>query len=168
MLSGNLFYNTLNKPFSSHPFNSYLTTTYLVSSLFQCTQGEKIATTSISHNTQKLIDDKLGVKSHSRTVWAKSFTVAEAHTSWSNTAQCYLSTECVREKKKRSISKGVLHQLSRPRGDCSDVSVKIKTTWAFRWRNDCIHKKKWYYYSIVHTAKVQERGDSVSDVQKYE
>ena len=41
MLSGNLFYNTLNKPFSSHPFNSYLTTTYLVSSLFQCTQGKK-------------------------------------------------------------------------------------------------------------------------------
>ena len=59
MLSGNLFYNTVNKPFSCHLFNSYLTTTYLVSSLFQCTQGEKI--------------DKLGVESHGRTVWIESF-----------------------------------------------------------------------------------------------
>ena len=73
MPSGNLFYNTVNKPFSSHPFNSYLTTTYLVSSLFHCTQGEKIATTSISHNTQKLIDDKLGVESHGWKVWIESF-----------------------------------------------------------------------------------------------
>ena len=73
MLSGNLFYNIVNKPFSCHPFNSYLTTTYLVSSLFQCTQGEKNATTSISHNTQKLINDKLGVESHGRKVWIESF-----------------------------------------------------------------------------------------------
>ena len=73
MLSGNLFYNTVNKPFSSHPFISYLTTTYLVSSLFQCTGWKKIPTTSMSHNTQKLIYDKLGAESHDMTVWIESF-----------------------------------------------------------------------------------------------
>ena len=65
------------------------------------------------------------------------FMVVQAHTSWSNTAQCYLPAKCVSKKKKRYVSKGVLHQLSWPRGDCSDVSIKIKTPWAFYWQNDC-------------------------------
>ena len=73
MLSGNLFYNTVSKPFSSHPFISYLTTTYLVSSLFHRTQGKKIPTISQSHNTQKLIDDELGAESQDMTEWIESF-----------------------------------------------------------------------------------------------
>ena len=128
MLSGNLFYNTVNKPFSSHPFNIYLTTTYLVSSLFHCTQGEKIATTSISHNTQKLIDDKLGVESHGRKVWIESFYGrTNPHFMVKHGAVLLIHRVCEREEK-ATVSEGVLHRPSRPRGDCSDVSVKIKFT----------------------------------------
>ena len=119
--TGNLFYNAVNKPFSSHPFNSNSIPCF---QLVPVHARKNIATTSISHNTQKLIDDKLRVESHGRKVWIESFYGrTNPHFMVKHGAVLLIHRVCEREEKALCL-RGVLHRLSRPRDDSPPTVVK--------------------------------------------